>query len=127
MTSAISFTPGFAMQIYAGLVVGGIALLTLWHWPKINACRAKTRFAALHSGIMEELERTETHLGLPMVAYEGGRLAKRAELALKLLNLGVNTPQAQDDLTWLNILPALAGYASVGQIKKARTMTKTFE
>ena len=108
------------MQLYAALAVFGTTVLILWHWPRINSSRPTVRFAALHSALAEELERTEAYLALPAFAHEGGRLAQPGSLALKLLALGVNTPNARDDESWLSILPALTAYASVGQLRNAR-------
>ena len=88
----------------------------------VYAKSPKSRFAALHDELAEELDRTETYLGFPMFVEEGSRWAKRETLAFRLTELGIEAPDCRDNKAWMDILPPLVAYSANRRLSDARNL-----
>ena len=73
--AGLAFTPGFAIQVYAGLVAGFLFFIVSRHWELLQSCRPSRRFKALHPSI-QSLRR---HYG-DLVGYESEIEALRLNL-----------------------------------------------
>ena len=88
----------------------------------VYAKSPKSRFAALHDELAEELEKTESYQGFPMFAEEGSRWAKRETLAFRLTELGIEVPDSRDDEAWMDILPPLVAFSANRRLSDARNL-----
>ena len=112
MMAGLVFTPGFAIQVYAGLVAGFLFFIVGLHWELLQSCRPSRRFKALHPSI-QSLRR---HYG-DLVGYE----SELEALRLNLRDIRISGPNPFEDIEdWEWRLKLLDAYSKDGRIKEAR-------
>ena len=131
VTAAMSFTPGFAMQLYAALATGGTVFLVWWRWPQINAWRPKTRFRNLAPEIRNAMDRqlwdlTLSHeKGLESPIATSFTRAQIIKVAYGLDDLRIEHPPLRGEnvfFMWRRFLPPLLAAAEMGEMGKAKNL-----
>ena len=112
--AGLAFTPGFAIQVYAGLVAGFLFFIVSRHWELLQSCRPSRRFKALHPSI-QSLRR---HYG-DLVGYE----SEIEALRLNLRDIRIHGPDPFEDIEdWEWRLKLLDAYSKDGRIKEAKNL-----
>ena len=129
VTPWLELTPGFAMQVYAGLIAGGLVILIGANWRWIDARRSKTRLVALGPDIRDAMDRnlwdlTYSHeQGVdPPVASSPTR-SKIIKVAYALDDLKVPHPPLKGTsalFMWRRFLPPILAAAEIGSMSRAR-------
>ena len=129
VTPGFSFTPGFAMQLYAGIISGGIVLICGWNWPWITARRPSERFRKLEPDIRNAMEKSllsitlsdEQDFQTPIATARTKAIILKISQSLD--DLGINHPSPIGDganLMWVRFLPYILAASEMGKIREAR-------
>ena len=123
--------PGFAMQLYGGLIAGAVALFVILHWSWLQSFRPSVRFRSI-AGLLEMtmLDLEEDHAGTPHVRTETSSETKSLlhQTIHELDDLKVpHPPFAYDVNRWLVFLSRVLGDARVGKLTTARTRWSVIE
>ena len=110
----LSLTPGFAMQIYAGLMAGSLVFIIGLHWEFLQSRRPSQRFKKL-SPVILSLRRISGDL----IGYE----SELEALRLNLRDIRIQGPDPFADIDdWEWRLQHLDAYSRDGRIREARNL-----
>ena len=139
VTSWLVFTPGFMMQIYIGLIAGGIATLLFLTWGPIfewrNALRERSpegKFRNMYCKITETRDLVAEDLRLPGVVKRAEQFHAINELTVALNELGIKCPAAKlgratYSVNWIYFLSHIAALSRVGDLRQAREYGHSFK
>lgn len=99
------------------------ALITAWgNWSALRRLSPSFRFRELHIHLSRELRETREELGrrTDERRTERGLYVDRKPLALKLKDLGILSPNPQDEAAWLEFLVSISSFSERGNIRRAR-------
>ena len=131
VTADLSLTPGFAMQIYAGLIAGAVVMFVSLHFTWIKARFSCEIFREQSSLIERTMDLFANDINRPQ---DGGTAylypktrADISELRAALDDLDIQHPpegQVTPELAhkWGEFLPRLLASARAGKLKRARAL-----
>ena len=124
VTPWLELTPGFAMQVYAGLVAGGLVILVGANWGWIDARRPKTRLVALGADIQDAMDRNLWDLTIsheqgvdPQIATSQTR-SKILKVSYALDELRVPPSSTEGNECFIHVAAIPAAYLGCGRGRK---------